>query len=151
MPSFASAPFLFAIALTACAGSPEEGVAPDCTGEAPNEYSIALDSDDFVYHAGMQLNAVTEIGLVGGESCRGANATTIDPQGHFDVRVVNRTDDAVYPVVAAFIDIDENGRCDGEVDLVWMRTEVLVGPELSASLGVEDFRRGAGTEGCGYF
>src|SRR5687768_12754654 len=112
--------------LAACDPSSSEDASgagePECTGEAPNWYRVELVGSGFSSYDGVTIHTMTGIGLARGGTCRSATSTEID-DGAFEVENIGRTDDAVYPTVAAFIDIDGDERCRPTVDPAWWQYE----------------------------
>ncbi len=83
--------------------------------------------------------------------CRSTGAALV-ADGQIDVRLSNRTDDAVYPFVGAFVDLDDDGACTPGVDLTWgIWGSVSPGTELLVALEATAFTTGDAVEICGHF
>lgn len=123
--------------------------APDaeCLAHAAQEYTVRLVGDGFDAQEGKALFAVNEMRLASAPeiSCRASGHVEIQ-RGAFDLSLPNATDEASYPRVVAFIDVDGNGACDVGVDLGW---EFLPNwAFLTLTLAPSDFSAAAAEEVC---
>lgn len=129
---------------------PVDGPSEACVAQAPNAFRTRFVGTGFGTLEGRGVTAVTLISTVGPESvaCRAASDATIEGGG-FVARADNRRDDAAYPRLGAFIDIDGDTAC-GEMDLVWTRVSIAPPPNLedTIELTLEDFARLPEAEGC---
>src|SRR5262249_13454286 len=109
--------------LAACSAAPPTGSHTDgtimCTGTAANEYRVDLVASGFAGFKGKTLHAVTDIQLARSPGACSTTSTAAIADGTFDVHMTNRTDDAVYPFIGAFIDLDGDGNCDRSRDPTW--------------------------------
>lgn len=122
-----------------------------CIERAPNAFRTRFVGTSFAFFEGRSVQVVTSIGLAdaSGITCRAATRTQV-VDGGFLASVENRRDDAVYPLLGAYVDIDEDGACSAEVDLVW--TTLAIAPpadrEDTVMLVLEQFARHPDAEGC---
>jgi len=142
---------LLATCTIACGDTPGDAEAPSeaCLAQASNAFRTRFIGAGFASFEGIGVTAVTTITTIGGVACRAAGATTI-ADGAFVTRADNRRDDAVYPRLGAFIDVDHDGACNAEIDLAWTRLSIAPSPEVedTIELTAEHFSRLPDGEGC---
>lgn len=121
-----------------------------CLDHAPNEYRVELDGQGFAADSS-NVHVVTDIRLVSSATvtCRTATTAPI-AGGAFAVDLANRTDDAAYPFVGAFIDRDGDGACTA-ADLTWGVTGETVDPAFTAAVTPDQFATGDPGQVCSHF
>lgn len=152
--------FSFAMMMTtllnACVEGTNASHSTECLQHAPNDYVVALLGAGFIANEGHRVYAVTDINLASTEvRCRALSVTTIE-QGKFGIELTNVTDDAVYPVVSVFIDVNDTRRCERSQDLLWKITSVIISDEIDeVRLSPTDFTTQTDQvmqqDVCGYF
>jgi hypothetical protein len=146
-----------AIALLGACSADDDGSADvdrpseACVEHAPNAFRTRFEGAGFAHFEASRIQVVTTIGLVDPSNitCRAASRTTII-NGAFIARADNRRDDAVYPLLGAYIDVDDDGACTAAVDMVWTQTSIAPPPDLEDTFTVspELFGLQAEAEGC---
>lgn len=111
--------------LSACGGatsSPDAGAVQtaECLQNATMHYQVELSGSGFEEFGSKKLYGVTEIRLVSAPQASCRNTGSIEIAGSaFDLRMTNLTDEAAYPFIGAFIDMNGDGKCEKSVDLTW--------------------------------
>jgi hypothetical protein len=142
------------ICLLAACASDEGATSTDqpsaaCRAVADNVFRTKFVVTDVAAFDGKSLGAVTSIRTLDGTTCRAGDRVTI-ASGSAEARVENRRDDAVYPLLGAWIDVDGDGACVAEVDLVWTIIGIAGAPgtEDTVTLTAELFALHSDEEGC---
>lgn len=137
---------------TACSGAEDEPPATECSGPAPNEYSAVIEAIGLDAFEGTRVHLLTEIGLASGGRCRAEGLTEV-ASGGFDGTLTGRTDDAVYPIYAVFIDVDQDGTCDRSTDLTWTTNGTIIQQQAGyyALAFPDSFAGGDGPDPCDAF
>jgi hypothetical protein len=139
--------------LAACSSAPPTGSHTDgtimCTGTAANEYRVDLAGSGFAEFKGKTLHAVTDIHLARSPGTCSTTSTAAIADGNFGVHMTNRTDDAVYPFIGAFIDLDGDGRCDRSRDPTW--GIFGSGDSITLELSAERFSTADEMDVCSHF
>lgn len=147
---------ILAIAALVACGTDEGSMGVDspseeCVERAPNPFRTRFEGTGFASFETRTVQVVTSIGLTDGSSiiCRAATRTTV-VDGAFVARTDNRRDDAVYPRVGAYVDVDSDAECTAEVDLIWTQLTAAPPPEQedTITLSLESFARKPDAEGC---
>ena len=92
---------------------------------------------------------MTSVSTLSGIECRANGAAAVEG-GAFLARADNRRDDAVYPRLGAYIDVDGDGACRADVDVVWTRLSIAPPPdqEDTIALAAESFAQLPEADGC---
>lgn len=145
------------LALVACAAEPDPAdtiqQSQACLDHSDSDYHVVVDGVGFAAHEGATVHVVTDMQLAftGEHRCVVSGPAQVN-DGAFTVALDNRTDGAAYPVVGAFIDIDDDGACTPGLDLEWRIVgSVAPGDELASTVSPEDFAVAGELEVCGYF
>ena len=125
---------------------PSEG----CIERAPASFRTRFAGSGLVEFEGRTVHVVTTINVMGGVRCRAASRATV-VAGGFGARTDNRRDDAVYPRLGAYVDLDNDGTCGAEADLVWTHLSIAPPPDQvdTIELTSNDFAKLPEGDGCG--
>lgn len=140
------------VAFGAACSSPDATTmqTPACLDHAANEYRVEVGGEGFDAVAAT-VHVVTEVRLISADAvtCR-ASTTAALSGGAFAVDLANRTDEAAYPFIGAFIDSDHDGACTA-TDLTWGITGETVDPAFTASVTPASFSTGDPDQVCAHF
>ena len=145
--------YTIALLLAACASetttSSTDSPSAACREVAKNELPTRFVVTGLGPFEGNTIHAMSSVKTINNIECRAAARADI-VENRAEVRVENLRDDAVYPRVGAWIDVDGDGVCIGEVDLVW--TEIWTAPppgvEVTVTLIGDQFAFRPDDEGC---
>lgn len=145
---------LSALVLGACSNPEDVEVqSRECLDGSNANYHVRLQGSGLQDYEGSTIHVVTDINLAFTPDalCRSTGAALVE-DGALDLRLSNRTDEAVYPFVGAFVDLDDDGLCTPGIDATWGTwgsvapdTEMLVALEASAFTTVDEL------EVCAHF
>ena len=110
---------------------------PLCHGPGTSEYTAVVSGADFREHEGKVVYGVTDVELASSKTpCRATGSARV-VDARFEIVMTNVTDGAAYPFVGAFIDIDDDERCDESFDMRWGSIQNLA--DVTAAVTPADF------------
>ena len=107
-----------------CPGTFED---PACS-DLPVSTDIVVRGEDLQEWEGVTVYVATE-----NDGCTVSSSTFVH-RGSFTSSLVGKSSAMVYPAIAAFFDLDDNGSCDPGTDLAWHVIDTIVNPPLEHEL-----------------